>query len=95
MISFQANNEVMSYDMLGFNKRMQKQPDGDSQGVHSSGYVDNIQFDSQFESVDIGKLNSNQFRQIMDVGKIKLDGVKGSIEVRDDHNKIVGLIGNS
>jgi len=92
MIGYIANNEVADYSAIGFDKKLQKQPDGDSMGVHSTGYVDSIQFDSQFEGVDIGKLTSNQLRQTIKMGNISIDGKNNRIIISDGKNDQI-LIG--
>ena len=94
MINAEPQNTLNDYMALGFDKNLQKLPDEIYDGaVKANDVITSLNTDRQLESVSVGKLTTNKFKQVMTLGRIVLDGTKGSIEVRDKNNRVVAIIG--
>lgn len=94
MIKVEAQNTLNDYMILGFDNNLNKLSDELYAGANkNTGVITSLNADAQLEAVSVNKLSKNEFKQTMTIGRIVLDGVKGSIEVHDKNNRIVAVIG--
>lgn len=95
MIIAEAQNSVNDYIGLGFDKNLNRLADDYYAGsTKDSGVISSLESDRQFEGIAVNKLTSSSFDQVMNLGNVKLDGIKGSIEVRDKQNRLIVVLGN-
>jgi len=94
MIMAEPQNSVSDYIGLGFDKNLNRLADDYYEGSNKdSGIISSLDSDRQFEGIAVNKLTSSNFEQVMNLGKVKLDGTKGSIEVRDKQNRLIVVLG--
>lgn len=92
--SYVQNTQVMDYSQLGYDAQFGLVKNADFPGVKRKGFTRAVDADSQFEGFDIGKLLSNNFKQVMKMGSVTLDGVNGRITVTDERGNVRVILGN-
>lgn len=93
-LDVKPNNQVRNYLDLGFTTQLKRQSDLTNDKTYKGEFVNSLEFDRMFEGVDIAKLLSNSMGQVMSIGLINLDGVKGVIQVKDQKGNVSSVIGN-
>ena len=84
MILAEEMNIIGNYLDMGFDKRLSKQTDEFYSGVNrTDDYKSSLEMDSSFEGFDVGKLQTNQLKQSINLGNVKIDGVNNKIVVSD------------
>ena len=96
MILAEEQDVISNYLDLGFDKQLNKEVDEFYTGVNrTDDYKTSLEMDNAVEGFDIGKMQSNTMKQVMQIGRIKLDGVQGRIEARDKQGRLIVLIGET
>lgn len=94
MIVAEPQNTISDYIGLGFDQNLHKLSEELYAGADKqTGVISSLNSDAQIQSLSVGKMTSNKFKQVMTLGKIILDGTKGSISVMDKNNRVVAVIG--
>jgi len=84
MILAEEMNMIGSYLDMGFDKKLNKQPDEFYNGVsRTDDYKTSLEMDNAVEGFDVGKLLQNQLKQSIKLGGVVIDGTKNRIEVND------------